>query len=164
MPLEIAPLRDIDFEAWRSLAIAYEAFYANRRDDAAYARMWTRLHAHVGIFALGAYTDGRLAGFTHYLFHASCWRADVCYLQDLFVAPADRGRGLGRALIQRVVDVARARGAARVYWHTQSENRTARRLYDAVAVYSGFIRYEVALATKPEDSPGAGARPGHEDG
>jgi GNAT superfamily N-acetyltransferase len=69
----------------------------------------------------------------------------VCYLQDLFTAPDARGQGVARALIAAVVDWARARGCARVYWHTQASNSTARRLYDRVAENPGFIKYQVDL-------------------
>ena len=92
--------------------------------------------------ALGAYDDARLVGIVHYLFHGHVWQPDVCYLQDLFVDERVRGRGIGRALITQVECEARTRGAFRVYWLTRHDNERARQLYDKVATYSGFIRYE----------------------
>jgi len=65
----------------------------------------------------------------------------VCYLQDLFTLPSERGRGVGRALIEVVYERARAAGAARVYWHTQESNAPGRALYDKVAQHLGFIVY-----------------------
>ena len=79
------------------------------------------------------------------LVHASTTSADVCYLQDLFTAPEVRGKGVARALIAEVEHWARERGCARVYWHTQSGNETARRLYDQVAENRGFIQYLIQL-------------------
>ena len=35
--------------------------------------------------------------------------------------------------------------ASRLYWHTQDDNARARLLYDKVARFSGFIRYEYPL-------------------
>lgn len=73
------------------------------------------------------------------------WSGDACYLQDLFVAEAARGRGAARALMGQVAEMARDRGAARLYWTTQQDNARARILYDKVARFNGFIRYDYAL-------------------
>ncbi|HEU0317849.1 MAG TPA: GNAT family N-acetyltransferase, partial [Solirubrobacteraceae bacterium] len=64
-----------------------------------------------------------------------------CYLEDLFVARAARGGGAGRALIEAVYAAADARGADRVYWHTQEFNAPARSLYDTVGRRTSFIVY-----------------------
>jgi hypothetical protein len=37
------------------------------------------------------------------------------------------------------------RGATRLYWTTKQDNTTARALYDKVAAFNGFIRYDLAL-------------------
>ena len=90
--------------------------------------------------------DGQLLGLTHYLFHRHCWKIEeVCYLQDLYVAPEARGTGLGRALIEAVYAAADAAGAPAVYWLTQDFNHEARQLYDRVARVSPFIRYNRPL-------------------
>lgn len=68
------------------------------------------------------------------------WKQDVYYLQDLFVD--ESVRGIGRALVAQVECEARERGAFRIYWVTKHDNERARRLYDKVATYSEFIRYE----------------------
>jgi GNAT superfamily N-acetyltransferase len=71
--------------------------------------------------------------------------ADACYLQDLFVSEQLRGQGIAAALIERVAQSARQRGASRLYWLTQDDNARARALYDRVAQYKGFIRYDFPL-------------------
>jgi GNAT superfamily N-acetyltransferase len=73
------------------------------------------------------------------------WSADACYLQDLFVDETARGQGAASALIERVAEVARDRGAARLYWTTKQDNARARSLYDKVARFHGFIRYDYPL-------------------
>lgn len=144
--LDISPLRDSEFESWLPLASAYMAFYKTTREPDAYQTLWQRLHSNSGLHSFGARIDGTLVGFTHYLFHPSCWSEDVCYLQDLFVHPDARGQGVARALIGHVTAHAQQANSPRVYWLTQSHNEVARKLYDQVARHSGFIRYEVNLA------------------
>ena len=56
---------------------------------------------------------------------------------------AEEAAALGRALIAAVAAAAKEAGAARVYWNTHETNAVARRLYDAVAVRSGFIQYRI---------------------
>ena len=97
------------------------------------------------VWGLGAHLDGQLVGITHYLFHTGTWNDEVCYLQDLFVDPAVRGRGVARALIEAVAKAALARGAEKLYWLTQEHNAAARALYDKVAKYNDFIRYDYPL-------------------
>ena len=98
-----------------------------------------------------AKADGRLLGLAHYLFHRSTTRVEfTCYLQDLFSAPAERGRGIGQALIQGVCEQAKAAGARRVYRHTHESNTAGRLLYDKVARHSGFIVYSQEIWAAPQ--------------
>ena len=48
-------------------------------------------------------------------------------------------------LIAAVAAEARRRGASRYYWQTRQDNARARALYDNVAVFRGFIRYDYSL-------------------
>jgi GNAT superfamily N-acetyltransferase len=145
MSLIVAPLSDEDRPDWEVLARGYKAFYKTEASPAEYETAWKRLLRAEDVFGLGAKLDGRLVGITHYLFHTTVWAPTACYLQDPFVAPDVRGRGVARALIEAVADKARAAHAARFYWMTQDHNATARILYDKVARFSGFIRYEFPL-------------------
>jgi GNAT superfamily N-acetyltransferase len=149
VPLAVVPLRPEDRPAWEALARGYKAFYRTPTTDAEYAIAWTRLLAGDGVHGLAACADGTLVGIAHYLFHTSVWAPTACYLQDLYTLPEARGRGVGRALIEAVAAAARSRGAARCYWLTQHDNAVARRLYDQVAAWHGFIRYEYPLHAPP---------------
>jgi len=134
-----------DYAAWLRLAQGYKTFYETALPESAYQHTWARLQRGDGAHALTARLGGQLVGITHYVFHASTWSADVCYLQDLFVDEAVRGQGVAQALIEHVAQAARARGAPRLYWLTHQSNERARRLYDRVASHVGFIRYDYAL-------------------
>ena len=140
--IEIAPLREADRAGWETLARGYKAFYETELPDARYDETWRLLIADERIHGLAARLDGRIVGIAHYLFHAQTWSADVCYLQDLFTAEEARGRGVATALIEKVAEAARARGAVKYYWMTKENNRTARALYDRIARFKGFVRYD----------------------
>jgi GNAT superfamily N-acetyltransferase len=143
--IEVLPLTASDRGQWEALARAYKAFYLTDLPDSAYEDTWQRLLQRDGIRGLCARIDGRLVGITHFLFHTGIWSPCTCYLEDLFVEPAARGRGAARMLIEAVAEHARAQGAGRLYWLTHETNATARALYDKVAARSGFVEYEYAL-------------------
>jgi ribosomal protein S18 acetylase RimI-like enzyme len=64
-------------------------------------------------------------------FRPSIWtEALECYVAELYVAPARRGRGLGRALMEAAIGVARARGADHIELGTSEADATARHLYE----------------------------------
>ncbi|MDH5254420.1 MAG: GNAT family N-acetyltransferase [Gammaproteobacteria bacterium] len=141
--LVIRPLRSSDEARWRFLWQGYLEFYATRLADEVTAGTWRRLlEPSEPLWALVAEEDGELAGFAHCVLHPGTWSlARQCYLEDLYVAPPARGRGVGGALIAAVYRAADALGADRVYWLTHETNRAARALYDRVAQRSGFIHY-----------------------
>ncbi|AVV45600.1 GNAT family N-acetyltransferase [Streptomyces sp. ID05-04B] len=144
--IETGSLGPEDRDAWEALARGYKTFYRTEVTDAVYEATWRRLRDGTEVHAVVARLEGDLVGIAHYLFHSTAWMADSCYLQDLYVDEAARGRGVARALIERVAGAARARGASRLYWTTQEDNATARALYDKVAGFNGFVRYDYPLA------------------
>lgn len=144
MSLTIRPLRQDDLAEWRRLWTGYLEFYGTAVPEEVYATTFARLldPARPQQNALVAELDGRLIGLVHYIYHPHNWRIeDVCYLQDLYVDPAVRGTGAGRALIEAVYAAADRNGTPAVYWLTQDFNTTARQLYDRIAKVSPFIRY-----------------------
>ncbi|MCI2424091.1 GNAT family N-acetyltransferase [Saccharopolyspora sp. K220] len=145
--ISVAKLLPSDRPTWEELFRGYIDFYRRTEPDEMYERAWQEFQVGTRLHALGARLDGRLVGITHFLTHGSTSAPDndLCYLQDLFTAPDVRGMGVGRALIEAVTDWARHRGCYRVYWNTQESNQTARHLYDKVASYNGFIKYQIDL-------------------
>ncbi len=148
MTIAIKPLTSADFEAWLPLWQGYLTFYKSALPDEQTRLTWSRIHnSDVPMHAFGAFEDGRLIGFTIYLFHLSSWAsASYCYLEDLFTSEDARGKGAAAALIEAVADDAAAKGAAKLYWQTHSTNARARALYDRVAENEGFIVYSRNLA------------------
>ena len=146
MPLIIRPLTKNDKPQWLPLWQGYLSFYKAAVPEDVTEQTWARLigaDGHHGFVCVDQKTD-QLVGFTHYLCHNSTWQKNgYCYLEDLFVSPDCRSGGAGRLLIEAVREAATKAGISRLYWHTDENNITARKLYDKVAVKSDFIQYRI---------------------
>ncbi len=149
MPAElaIAPIAAAEYEELLPLIAAYQRFYeVEDVDDGRNREFFRRFLApsEVGLL-LGARREGHLAGYACLYWHFSSTRAqETVLMNDLFVAPEQRGEGVGRALIAASLEVARERGAAELEWQTEPDNRTAQRLYDSTgAARSTWIAYEL---------------------
>jgi ribosomal protein S18 acetylase RimI-like enzyme len=55
-----------------------------------------------------------------------------CYLEELYVAPARRGQGLGRALMETAIELARREGATHMDLGTEEDDVAARALYESL--------------------------------
>jgi GNAT superfamily N-acetyltransferase len=111
-------------------------------------RTWQRiLDPDSAVMCVVADLDGQVYGFANCVVHENTWETQpVCYLEDLYVEPAARGRGIGKALVEWLRNSMRAEGWARLYWVTREDNARARRLYDQFARADGFVRYVVTSA------------------
>jgi GNAT superfamily N-acetyltransferase len=84
-------------------------------------------------------TDGAVVGFALWYVTFSTWKGRPgLWLEDLFVRPAGRGSGLGKALLQALAAVCVERGYARFEWWVLDWNEPAQ----------GFYR---SLGARPED-------------
>ena len=70
--------------------------------------------------------------------------ANLKLLEEMLIQQGYRVRAFPRGRLA-LAAAARERGCFRLYWLTQENNATARRLYDRVAKYTGFIRYDFTL-------------------
>jgi len=77
--------------------------------------------------------DGEAAGFALFFFNYSTWKGRPgVYLEDLFVEPRLRGRGIGKALLQAVAQFALEHGCERVQWEVLDWNTPAIDFYRAI--------------------------------
>ncbi|GHC44599.1 GNAT family N-acetyltransferase [Neogemmobacter tilapiae] len=142
--LLIRSLVPADRAAWEPLWHDYLAFYKTTVPAEIYDMTFARLtggDADMAAFvATGA--NGDFLGIVHTIQHRHCWKIEkVIYLQDLFTVPAARGRGVARALIEKVYAYADSMGAPHVHWLTAEDNYAGRMLYDKVGRRGPFIRY-----------------------
>jgi GNAT superfamily N-acetyltransferase len=81
--------------------------------------------------AVVAERDGRLVGFALFFTNFSTFLAQPgLYLEDLYVQPACRGEGLGRALLEHLGALANERGCGRFEWSVLDWNDNAIRFYE----------------------------------
>lgn len=73
--------------------------------------------------------DGNLVGMALYFFAYYTWAGKSLYLDDLYVKPEWRGKGLGLELLKRVFAVAEAEGCKRVRWQVLEWNANAIAFY-----------------------------------
>jgi len=148
MNLNIRELKETDKDRWLELWAGYLEFYKSNLSPEQTEFTWKRLiNNEQKMYGFVAENESGVIGFTHCLFRPSTWtETDYCYLEDLFVDPYIRGKGVGRALMNRVVELAKEKNSKRVYWTTQEFNKTARVLYDSITSVSEFVQYRLPLS------------------
>src|SRR3954454_12651339 len=123
--VEIAPIAPSEYGELLPLIAAYQRFYeVEDIDEGRNHRFFRRFLAPSddGLL-IGAREDGELLGYACLYWHFSSTRAvETVLMNDLFVAAAARGRGVGRALIESSAAVALERGAAQLEWSTAPGN------------------------------------------
>jgi ribosomal protein S18 acetylase RimI-like enzyme len=121
-----------DLEALVSLFDGYRRFYRQPSDpDGARAFLAERIKRGESVIFI-AIVDGAAAGFTQlYPSFSSVTMQRLWILNDLFVAPAGRRAGAGRALLDRAERWARETGAKGLTLSTELTNATAQRLYES---------------------------------
>jgi len=141
-----ASLEDID--ALVPLFDAYRQFYAQPSDpEMARTFLTERLQREDSVLLLARIADG-VVGFTQlYPTFSSVRAARVWVLNDLYVEPAARGRGVARALLQAASDFAFDDGAIRLELETTPDNTSAQALYHASGwqLYDGTLRFRLPL-------------------
>lgn len=137
-------VRPDDETHWAALFRDYVAFYRADVPDDVIALTWSRvLDPRSGMISLVAVDDAdKPVGLALIVLHRSSWsKTWYCYLEDLFVAAEQRGRGLGLALIEAVYAEADSQGATRTYWVTEDDNEAAQRLYERVAKRAPYVQF-----------------------
>jgi GNAT superfamily N-acetyltransferase len=147
--LRVEPIAEEQMDALLPQIAAYQRFYeaaeiGDERNRAFFSRF---LAPSDDGMLLGAWRDGELLGYAClYWSFTSVVPAETVLMNDLYVDPAHRGQGVGRALIEASATVGRERGAQRLEWMTAPSNEAAQRLYDSTgAQRSEWVEYELGL-------------------
>jgi GNAT superfamily N-acetyltransferase len=88
---------------------------------------------HPLAFVVMADWNGAPAGFALWFYNFSTWEGrPVLYLEDLFVRPSLRGRGIGKALLKHLAAVALRKGCTRYVWQVMDWNKPSLEFYEAM--------------------------------
>lgn len=146
--LTIRPALPTDRDQWDGLYRGYAAFYKVNQTPEMRDTVWSWLHdarrESEGLVAEAQ--TGRLVGLAHFRPFARPLSASTGgFLDDLFVAPEDRGTGVADALIDGVRAIAAERGWSVVRWITAEDNYRGRGMYDRVATRTNWVTYDIKL-------------------
>ena len=138
-----------DRDRWRALYRGYADFYRVEQTEAAAAQVWEWINDpdHEVRCLLVEDEAGRVAGLAHYRPFARPLSATTgCFLDDLFVDPADRGGGAADALLAELRRLATENGWSVVRWITADDNYRGRAKYDQHAVRTMWVTYDMPPA------------------
>jgi len=147
--VRIDVVREDDLPDLLPLMRAYSEFYGVPPDEErllGVARMLIG-QQHEGVQFIARDEGGEALGFaTVYMTWETLDAGRLAVMNDLFVAPAARGRGVGAALIEECRRFAGERRAGKLAWQTAPDNETAQRLYENVgATREDWVDYHLRL-------------------
>jgi GNAT superfamily N-acetyltransferase len=146
--VEIRPARTGEVEELLPLIRAYCEFYETEPNDEGLRIMFETLITDPSQGAVFiAREAGRAVGFATLDWKWSSLKAArIGYLEDLFVDPAARGRGIADALIEVCADRCRQLGMPAMEWLTAPDNHRAQRVYDRTGAESDtYLEYDLEL-------------------
>lgn len=87
-----------------------------------------------------------MAGMVHYITHPTTGSTkQVCYLQDVFVDPAHRKKGIARQLVIALAHLGKEEDWQRIYWIAENDNVAAQNLYKSIGVRLDFSFHVLPL-------------------
>jgi ribosomal protein S18 acetylase RimI-like enzyme len=144
----VRDLEQRDRAAWQKLYAGYGDFYKTPLSDEKADRVWAWLmdpgYEAFGLVAVD--DDDTPIAIAHFRQFARLLADGIgIYLDDLFTAANARGTGAGTALIVRLEEIARERGAEVVRWITANDNFVGQKLYDRLATRTMWVTYDLAV-------------------
>ncbi len=146
--ISVRDLAERDRESWQTLYAGYGDFYKTPLTGEKADRVWAWLmdpnYEAFGLVAVDE--DDRPIAIGHYRQFARLLADGVgIYLDDLFTTPALRSTGAATAIIGRLEDIARERGANLIRWITAADNFVGQRLYDRLATRTMWVTYDLPV-------------------
>lgn len=150
-------LRAEDLDEWRTVYAQFAEHYTVpvRVEDQDRVWSWLMDPDHPLEVLAAIDPEGRIRGLAHFrAFPRPLAGSTGCFLDDLVVDRSAHGSGAADALLHGVRQIAAERGWTVVRWLTADNNYRARRLYDAFALRTMWVVYDMAPSEVPDEKPG----------
>ncbi|NCW37352.1 MAG: GNAT family N-acetyltransferase [Proteobacteria bacterium] len=134
-----------DFENWSKLYKSYADFYKVPMNKVILDTLWNWIHDVNHIVNGFCYElDSNIVGIAHYRTMPRPIKGQyIGFLDDLFVDPEFRGKKIAQKLIYHLKSLSKANNWNGIRWITHSSNKNAKKLYDKIAINTGFELYEL---------------------
>jgi GNAT superfamily N-acetyltransferase len=90
-------------------------------------------------------SEKKMIGYATYFFSYPTWVGKSLYMDDLYVVPAYRGKGVGSMLIQTLIDFAQNSGCKKMHWQVSDWNRRAVDFYESLGAEIDRNKYNCDL-------------------
>ena len=134
-----------DKEKWSKLYYGYAEFYKVSMNQGILDTLWGWIHDNNHIVNGICYElDSSIVGIAHYRTMPRPIKGQyIGFLDDLFVDPEFRGKKIAQKLINHLKSLSKANNWNGIRWITHSSNENAKKLYDKIAINTGFELYEL---------------------
>jgi len=150
--IEVVEVRQIKFKKWAELYKSYAEFYKVDLSPQQLGTVWTWLGGHgTELRGLAALVDGEPRGIINYRSFLRPLAGEVgIFLDDIYVCPTVRRIGVGKALLDRLNDIAVAQDSSVIRWMTAHDNQGAQTFYDQFGKKTSWITYDHKMSDEDD--------------
>lgn len=142
----LRPLQFDDFSKWLPL---WDGNNLGQRNEEVTTETWSRLcdPDNTQVNGIAAEMNGDILGIAHYILHPTTGQINpVCYMQDVYVDPEHRRKGIGKRLVNEITEIGNKEKWARMYWLTQVGNKEAKAMYENFGIKLDFTFYVLPIS------------------
>lgn len=134
-----------DYQQWVKVYSGYITFCRRSFEQASVNTLWQWLMEQK-VFCLVAIVDGQFVGLAHSQQLYSPLNGKLTgYLEDLFVVPEYRGKGVAEQLIEQLKQLGREKNWLFIRWKTRENNYRAKAFHDKIANKTIWHTYQLNL-------------------